>query len=57
MAFAATAFYTGQSKMVMTTSYKYVWKCQYNLYGKLYRVLMEPGQFCFPTVDIEAELQ
>ena len=50
-AFAATAIWTGKSEQVQTVTYKWVWRCEYDYFGKKFYRLSEA--FCASSIEIE----
>jgi hypothetical protein len=49
---AATAFWTGRSEMVQTVTYRMAWKCEYQVYGNTFWVVIE-GSLCPMTMEVK----
>ena len=50
-AYAATAFWTGQSEQVQTVTYKWVWRCEYNYAGQTFWRLFETS--CPSSIEVQ----
>lgn len=52
-ALAASAYFTGRSKMITTVTYKQAWACEYNYSGRKFWELFEIGTSCPSSVEVE----